>query len=41
MLCDEQLGVPVDVDVLAPLVFPYRPVLDHERKFPYLAPVDE
>jgi phenylacetate-CoA ligase len=41
VLCDEQLAAPVVVDVLAPLEFPYRPVLDHERKFPYLAPVDE
>lgn len=34
-----QLSVPFELDLLAPLAFPYRPVLDHERKFPYLAPV--
>ncbi len=36
-----QLAVPFDVDVLAPLAFPFRPALDHERKFPYFAPVGE
>lgn len=32
------LSVPFELELLAPLAFPYRPVLDHERKFPYLAP---
>jgi len=39
-----QLSVPLALDhleLLAPLEFPYRPVLDHERKFPYLASVVE
>jgi phenylacetate-CoA ligase len=34
------LSVPFELELLAPLAFPYRPVLDHERKFPYLAPSD-
>lgn len=33
-----QLSIPLDFDLLAPLAFPYRPLLDHERKFSYLAP---
>ena len=31
------LSVPFELELLAPLAFPYRPVLDYERKFPYLA----
>jgi phenylacetate-CoA ligase len=34
------LSVPFELELVAPLAFPYRPVLDHERKFPYLAPSD-
>ncbi len=29
---------PFELELLAPLAFPYRPLLDHERKFAYLAP---
>jgi len=38
MLGHSQLSVPVHFDLLAPLAFPYRPVLDYERKFAYIAP---
>lgn len=38
-LARKQLSVPVDLELLAPQVFPYRPLLDFERKFAYLAPV--
>ena len=31
-----RLPVPMALDLLAPLAFPYRPVLDYERKFAYL-----
>lgn len=37
-LAHKQLSVPIDLELLAPLAFPYRPLLDHERKFAYLAP---
>jgi phenylacetate-CoA ligase len=37
-LARRQLSVPVDLELLAPLAFPYRPLLDFERKFSYLAP---
>ncbi len=33
-----RLSVPVEFDLVAPLAFAYRPVLDYERKFSYLAP---
>jgi phenylacetate-CoA ligase len=39
-LCSTPLSVPFELELLAPLAFPYRPVLDHERKFPYIAPSD-
>ena len=38
-LGNSRLSVPVEFDLLAPLAFPYRPVLDYERKFSYIAPV--
>lgn len=37
-LARRQLSVPVDLELLPPLAFPYRPLLDFERKFAYLAP---
>ena len=37
-LGNSHLCGPCEMDILAPLAFPYRPVLDHERKFPYLDP---
>lgn len=37
-LARRQLSGPVDLELLAPLAFPYRPLLDFERKFSYLAP---
>ncbi|MDO8777300.1 MAG: hypothetical protein Q7K57_53030 [Burkholderiaceae bacterium] len=40
-LVSRQLSVPLDLELLAPLVFPYRPLLDHERKFIYLAPAGQ
>jgi phenylacetate-CoA ligase len=36
-----QLSLSLNLDIVAPLAFPYRPVLDHERKFPYIAPVGQ
>lgn len=33
-----RLAVPFDLEILAPLAFPYRPLLDYERKFAYVAP---
>jgi phenylacetate-CoA ligase len=35
-LADRQLALPLDLELVAPLAFPYRPLLDHERKFAYL-----
>lgn len=37
-LASKRLSAPFDLELLAPLAFPYRPLLDHERKFAYLAP---
>lgn len=37
-LASRQLSVPLDLELVAPLAFPYRPLLDHERKFAYLDP---
>ncbi|MBC7620116.1 MAG: hypothetical protein H7293_14245, partial [Candidatus Saccharibacteria bacterium] len=36
-----QLSLSLNFDIVAPLAFPYRPVLDHERKFPYIAPAGQ
>ena len=40
-LGQSQLSLSLNLDIVAPLAFPYRPVLDHERKFPYIAPVGQ
>jgi len=36
-----QLSLSLNLDIVAPLAFPYRPMLDHERKFPYVAPAGQ
>jgi phenylacetate-CoA ligase len=38
-LARSQLSVPLDLEIMAPLAFPYRPLLDFERKFAYLDPL--
>lgn len=37
ILFDRHQSIPIELELLAPLAFPYRPLLDHERKFAYLA----
>jgi phenylacetate-CoA ligase len=37
-LASRQLSAPLVVELVAPLAFPYRPLLDYERKFAYLDP---
>jgi phenylacetate-CoA ligase len=32
-----RLPMPLELEILAPLAFPYRPLLDYERKFTYVA----
>ena len=36
LIHSQQLG-PIELKLLAPQAFPYRPTLDFERKFPYVA----
>lgn len=36
-LASRRLSIPLNLELLAPLAFPYRPLLDHERKFAYVA----
>jgi phenylacetate-CoA ligase len=37
-LLDRHQFPPLDLQLLAPLAFPYRPLLDYERKFAYMGP---
>jgi phenylacetate-CoA ligase len=37
MMSAIRLPMPLELEIVAPLAFPYRPVLDYERKFAYVA----
>ncbi len=38
-LVNDRQATPLDLELLAPHAFPYRPLLDHERKFAYMDPM--
>jgi len=38
LLAEACPAVPLALELVAPLAFPWRPLLDHERKFTYVEP---